>query len=338
MSSQIRFATAYFRPDPREYIEWLRVADDVGFDLIGYGDSQSLWPELYVSLTLAALNTTSARIGPLVTNPRTRHPAVAASGIAAIQALAGGRAFFGLASGDSSVYNLGLHPANRAELASYGTCVRGLCEGETVAYQGHDLTLHWPTQPVPLFLAAEGPKMLHLAGQMADGVIVANGLTPAIVADTIARVRAGAQDAGRDPDGVEIWWLVKFLLADSDEDGVDELRFTLAGSANHAFRFGFEHKHVPEALQEPIRQLQQRYAFDEHAQVGGDTNARLVEELGLTDWLAERFAVTGPPGRCVERLEEIASYGATNLLLTQLVPDPLATMRRWDKEVFARLR
>lgn len=338
-ASPVRFATVNFRPDPRAYIEWLRVADGVGFDLIGYGDSQCLWPELYSSLTLAALHTTTAKIGPAVSNPITRHPAVAASGIATVQALSEGRAFYGLSSGDSAVFSVGLRPARMAQLAEHARVVRALCAGEEVTWEGQPLQLHWPTQPVPIYLAAEGPKMLHLAGQIADGVFVSNGLSREVVVDTAERVAAGARSVGRDPADIEIWYLVKFLVAPTEAEGLEAMRFTLAGSANHNFRFTLEGKHVPEHLHQAVRTLQERYAFDEHAQHGGEgRNAALVEELGLTDWLAERFLVTGPAGRCVERLQEIASFGATNLLLTQLVPDPLAAMRQWDEEIFPALR
>lgn len=339
MSAPIRLATVNFRPDPREYIEWLRVAEGVGFDLIGYGDSQCLWPELYSSLTLAALHTTTAKIGPAVSNPVTRHPAVAASGIATVQALSEGRAFYGLSSGDSALFSIGLRPARMAALAEHARVVRALCAGEVVRWEGNELQLHWPTQPVPIYLAAEGPKMLHLAGQIADGVFVSNGLSREVVTDTRERIAAGARSVGRDPADIEIWFLVKFLVAPSEAEGIETMRFTLAGSANHNFRFTLEGKHVPDELREAITTLQERYAFDEHAQHDGlGRNAALVEELGLIDWLAERFLVTGPPAHCVERLQEIASFGATNLLLTQLVPDPLAAMRQWGDEIFPALR
>jgi 5,10-methylenetetrahydromethanopterin reductase len=336
---KLKFAAVNFRGTPAEYVKWVRVAEDVGFDLIGTGDSQSLWPELNVLLTLTALNTSRAAIGPVVSNPLTRHPAVAASAITAIQHLAEGRAFFGMSSGDSAVFNLGLRPARVDGVADYGTTVKTLCAGEAATYQGHELQLHWPARPVPLYLAAEGPRMLRLAGRIADGVFVANGLTPEVVHDTIRLVAEGATEAGRDPAVIEIWWLVKFLPAPSVAEGIEMSQFTLASSANHVFRFDFEGKHVPEQFHEPIRKLQEEYVFSEHARVqSSGRNAQLVHQLGLTEFLAERFAITGPMGHCIERIEEVASYGAVNLLLTQLVPDPIAEMRKWDKELFPRIR
>src|SRR5204863_234111 len=85
-----------------------------GFSLVGVADSQSVFRELYATMALCAQATRRVRIGPAVTNPVTRHPAVAASGIATIDEIAPGRAFFGIGSGDSAILNLAERPATLA--------------------------------------------------------------------------------------------------------------------------------------------------------------------------------------------------------------------------------
>ena len=93
-----------------------REAEESGFDLLGVADSQSVFRELYVALTLAALNTRRVRLGPLVTNPLTRHLVVTASAISSIDELSGGRAMLGIGSGDSAIFTLGAPPATVAGL------------------------------------------------------------------------------------------------------------------------------------------------------------------------------------------------------------------------------
>ncbi len=61
-----------------------REAEDTGFEWLGVADSQSVFRELYVALTVAALHTRRVRLGPLVTNPLTRHLVVTASAIASV--------------------------------------------------------------------------------------------------------------------------------------------------------------------------------------------------------------------------------------------------------------
>jgi 5,10-methylenetetrahydromethanopterin reductase len=187
-----------------------------------------------------------------------------------------------------------------------------------------------------VFLAAEGPRRLALAGRIADGVIVSNGFTREVVADTVRTVHDAARQAGRQPP--EIWLMVNFQFAPSIEQGVTDLRWLLAGGADHVFRFSLDGKRVPAGKADAVLELMARYDHSEHAvAAGSERNAALVDELGLRTWLAHRFAITGTPRDCVERIREVAGYGATNLLFTQLVPDQLDLLGRLGAEVLDKL-
>ena len=332
----MKFATVCYAEDFGEFVEWVRAADNFGFDAIGYGDSQNLWGDLYVALTLAAEHTERARIGPMVTNPMTRHPAVAAGGMASVQQVSGGRAFFGVGTGDSALRNIGTRAATVDELADYCRAFKTLCAGGDAEWNGQRMSMKWDTEPVPLWLSAEGPRLLDLAGRIADGVIVGNGVTPEVIKDSIARVRAGAEAAGRDPDEIELWWMVKPFFASSEEAAWRDLGWTLAGG-NKTFRNGLEGKFVPEELRERVLGLVREYDSSEHAKMGTH-NGALVEKYDLYEFLGRRFSVCGPPEFMVERFREIAAAGATNLILTQLVPDRMAFMRRLSEEVLPALR
>ena len=86
-----------------------KLAEDQGFDYIGIPDSQSLWRELYLSLSVVANATSTVRLGPMVTNAVTRHPAVSASAIATLNEISDGRAFLGKTFRPSPSIEL-LHP------------------------------------------------------------------------------------------------------------------------------------------------------------------------------------------------------------------------------------
>ncbi len=341
-AAPLRFGTDYYAKDMAAYADTVRACEEAGLELLGHGDSPCLWHDPYVALAVAAKASTTLRLGPMVTNPVSRHPAATAAAMASLQELSGGRMMVGIGGGDSGVLNLGLRPAPIDEVVAYATAVRELTAGRPATYHGERLALRWatdPIRPVPVFLAAEGPKKLALAGAMADGVIVSNGLTEDVVRDTIATVRQGALDAGRPADAVEIWWMVTFAFADTVEDGVASLRWLLAAAADHVFRFTTDGKRVPADKAEGLGQLMAGYAHGEHAVADGSAhNADLVDRYGLRDWLAERFAVTGPPEACVDRLRQIAGYGATNLLFTQLVPDQIGFLRRLGTDVLPKVR
>src|SRR5262245_51073800 len=174
-----------------------REAEDSGFDLLGVADSQSVFRELYVALTVAALNTSRVRLGPLVTNALTRHPVVTASAMASLDELAGGRALLGLGSGDSAIYTIGTPPATLRGLEDFMATFDRLTSGQAVHREGRKWQVHRARRRIPVYLAAEGPRTLELAGRLADGVIVGLGLNPEVITLSLDAIERGARRAGR---------------------------------------------------------------------------------------------------------------------------------------------
>ena len=111
----------------------------------------------------------------------------------------------------------------------------------------------------------------------------------------------------------------------------------LAASANHSFRFTLEGKGVPEELKEPITTLLREYETAEHEQLGQTRNATLSDELGLTDYLADRFTVAGTPEECRQKVRAIQEAGIDVLLITAIGPQPEDIIRRFGEEVIAQL-
>jgi 5,10-methylenetetrahydromethanopterin reductase len=336
----LQFGVAAGCPDLATYREWAQVAEASGFDLLGYGDSQCLIPELSVALAAMAGVTTRSLLCPTVSNPVTRHPTVAASAFSALQELSEGRTRFCLGSGDSAALSVGARPSSLAELEAYATAVRGLTRGETVSYHGRELRLEWRTRPVPVWIAAGGPRTMALAGRVADGVLLGAGLSEDVVRDAVGRVRGAAEDAGRDPDDVEIWIFSKIYLCESEEQAWHDLAWTLAASAHHAFRFTLEGKFVPEQYAPALRALHEQYVVREHNNLAntGRTNADLVRETGLTDFLGPRFLLAGPPSRVQERIVELASWGVTGFFTSAMFGAPIEATRRIGEDVITPLR
>ena len=315
-----------------------RLAEDVGFSLVGVADSQSVFREMYVTMALCAQATRRVRIGPSVTNPITRHPAVAASGIATVDEIAPGRAFFGLGSGDSAILNLAERPSTLADLRAYVEAVRALhTRGETT-WRGRLARLTWAKRAIPIYLSAEGPRTLELAGEIADGVIVNVGLEPALVKDAVARVHAGARRAGRDPASVDLWTMVRANVTDDVAAGVDEIRMELASNAHHVFRFTLEGKQVPPALADAILKVQKGYQPAAHEALGASPNAALLDgEPALRAYLAQRFAAVGPASVVADKLRAVVDAGISGLLVTGFVHERQALIRALGERVLSRL-
>ncbi len=194
----VRFGTGTTIRRFDEYRRWLDTAEGLGFDMLTCGDSQSLWAECFSMMTFAATLTTRPDLAITVSNPMTRHPAVAASAAASVQQISGGRFHFGIASGDSALRNIGVRAATVDELEAYIVAVQRLTAGDTVDWNGATLALHWLDDPVrvPVWIAAEGPRTQRLAGRVADGVILSNSLTKERLDVALEHLGAGAAEAG----------------------------------------------------------------------------------------------------------------------------------------------
>ncbi|MFI7128064.1 LLM class flavin-dependent oxidoreductase [Nonomuraea sp. NPDC050153] len=176
----------------------VRRAEELGFDQAWFPDSQLLWRDVFTTLTAAALGTERIGLGTAVTNLATRHPAVLASAARSVAELAPGRFTLGLGVGNSSVGPIGMRPSTGAEIRSGFALLRALLGGEDWDFGTATSRLRDP-RPVPLFLAASGPRNLRLAGEIADGVILLSGVSPETLADASARVREGASERGPVP-------------------------------------------------------------------------------------------------------------------------------------------
>lgn len=339
--ASLRFGTGTTVRRFDEYRRWLAAAEATGFDLLTCGDSQSLWAECFSLMTFAAEQTRRPDLAITVSNPATRHPAVIASACASVQQLAGGRFRYGLASGDSALRNIGVPPASLAEIERTTRAVQTMTAGGTYDDRGRALALHWlpePT-PVPVWIAAEGPKTQRLAGRVADGVVLSNCLTRERLAIAMENLAAGAREAGRRVEEIEVWHMCNLIFAPSEREGIDAIRSVLAGTANHVFRFTLEGKGLPPELEERMRGMMREYQSRFHAHPGAaNPNEALLDKWGLRDYLARQGTIAGPAEHCVERLHEVAGHGVRNLIVSQFIADPYAWMKTFGERVLPYFR
>lgn len=293
-----------------DLIEDAKIAEEYGFDFLGVPDSQCLMQELHTNLGALAREVNDLEIGSSVTNPMTRHPAVTASAFATINGMTGGNTVLGVGGGDSAVYTLGEEPANLDELEAFIRFCKRLTQGKEVEYNGEPIKITWEDRAelmeVPVLLSASGPKTLKLGGRVADRVLIGSGITPEVVEGAVELINEGAEEAGRDPDNVEKWiWPIVLITEDPGyfRDMIQEL---VAGAGHLTFQFTFEGKQVPDEHREALKTLVEEYDSTAHMGLGEKPeNGQLVEELGLTDYLAERFCAIGTPEECREKLDKV---------------------------------
>lgn len=334
----MRFGFLLFARDLEAVGPIARLGEGQGFELIGLVDSPALAYDPYVALTLAALNTRRARLGPAVTNPQTRHTLILANLAASLERLAPGRSFLGLGTGNSGVRHAGAGAATLSTLESTVELTRRLLAGQSAAVDGGGMALAIGGRTVPILLAASGPKSLRLAGRIADMVFFNLGATPEHVSRAMGWIAEGADAAGRDPAAVETWLYTPAAVAHDRAQALEEVRSAAVSSAAFVLRGDAAAKRIPPALRDKVEQLVAEYEFGEHLSPGQTANYHLAERLGLVDYVLERFAIAGTPEDCLRQVEGLRATGLQNICLNlSAAPDLAASLRLYGEEVLPAL-
>ena len=307
----------------------------------GYGwvwlNDDRLERDPFTLLAAVAERTERVRLGPGVTNPYSRHPALLATAMATLDELSGGRAVLGLGAGGTNHRSLGVErTAPATTLRDSIGLIRGLLAGETVSVQGaavaaRDARLDFtPVRAqLPIYVGTRGPRVLELAGELADGVIVGNVATREGWTYASARIAAGVERAGRDPAEVAlVAWL--YACVDDDADAaLDAIRPMAATSLTTSrpvlAELGIE---LPAEFARAMEARDWSLAWPDVAAAG-----RLLEPE-----LVRRFGLAGAPESCRAQLRELveAFPQIRQVVIVPFAPHgrpPAETVRRFIEEV-----
>lgn len=186
-------------------------------------------------------------------------------------------------------------------MREYVSTIRRLLAGERVDLEGKAVSIHgqrlaFRPPRVPVYLAALGPQMLRLAGEVADGVAL-NWCTPEQVAWSRERVAEGARRAGRDPAEVQIVQYIR-VCVDDDEDVARRafaertLGYALArpgASKESGYRAHFGRMGFDQALTELEARRDRGASEEELADAFPPDLLRLVGYYGPADGAAAAF-------------------------------------------------
>jgi alkanesulfonate monooxygenase SsuD/methylene tetrahydromethanopterin reductase-like flavin-dependent oxidoreductase (luciferase family) len=204
--------------DPRGLVEAARLAERAGFDLIGIQDHPYQRRYLDTFTLLAALATTTERVGlfPDVASLPLRHPAMLAKAAASIDLISGGRFELGLGAGSfwDAIAAMGgprRSPGEAVEALEEAVALLRLLWSDrpSVRFTGQHYRVAGlkpgpaPAHPIGIWVGAYGPRMLGLVGRLADGWVPSSGyLPPERLAAAQARIDDAATAAGRDPAAI----------------------------------------------------------------------------------------------------------------------------------------
>src|ERR1700761_1547400 len=207
------------RPLP-EVASFVARCEEAGFDGVGIHDHPSSGRDAYLALALASQATQRLRLFPATSSPLVRHPLVLASLAHSLDEIAPGRTVLTVAPGFISTRSIGQPRAGVAFMRQAIHDLRRLLSGEEVTYGPTATRLrNRSTQPTPVYLLAAGPRMIELAGEIADGALLFVGLHPSTIRIAKQHLEAGAKRANRSLSDFPVIYVVTFGLGADTEVG-----------------------------------------------------------------------------------------------------------------------
>ena len=213
-----------------------RVAEESGFKFVTFVDQPFMSRDVFASMTIAAQNTNRIHFGPGVFDLTTHHPLAIAGSIASIDELSGGRTIVGIGAGGP--FGGTMKPRSVKEVRNAVEFIRRFTGGEEVETGGQRMRCEFCRRQVPVYVAASGPRMLEMAGEVADGVMFSSafGVHPAMLEWRLAQIERGALKAGRNPSDIDVWARGMIYVADTIEDALPEVAGYVMNSARSTAR------------------------------------------------------------------------------------------------------
>jgi 5,10-methylenetetrahydromethanopterin reductase len=264
---------------------------------------------VYVTLTAAAIYTNKITFGTGVTNPWMVNPVITAQAIASLNEIAPGRVVLGMGAGDKTTLEaVGIEMGKPlAAVRESIEMFRKLTNGEKVEFKGEvfkaaGAKLNFkPANKIPVYVGAQGPKMLEMAGQIGDGVLI-NASHPSDVQFAVQQANAGMKLAGKSPADVDITAYTSFSVNEDPKKAVKAatpvVAFIVAGSPAAVLE---KHK-IDVSKADELRV----------ALKAGDFPKALAL---VTPGMLDAFSICGTPDVCIEKIATLQKIGISQFVV-----------------------
>ena len=306
----------------RDGIRYARYAESRGFEAVWQAESR-LVREATVPMAVYASHTQRLRVGSGVVNTWTRNVGLLAATFVTLDDLAPGRIMLGLGAWwDPLARKVGITRTSPLQcMRETVEACRRLFTLDEVTYQGEFVHLdgvridvvHGDTGPrrIPIYVGATGPKMLELAGEIADGVLLNYMVSPKYNDDALERIAAGAHRAGRRPDEIDRPQLVVCSVDRDRSRALDAARILLTqylGQQPHIMKASG----VSQTLIDKINEIVDWPA----------THEEIVRASQyVPDDVVQMVSASGTPEECRVKVAEYVAHGATCPVLYPLGDD-----------------
>ena len=307
-----------------------RQFEAAGWDGVAVGEAHGLIPDPYVVLAAAAAATTTLRVGTSVAVPL-RHPLLAASAMATLNAVSAGRASFSIGRGDGAVKVLQQKPMPVTRFEDWLRRVQAFLRREEVEIDGvvssmarlDDIDPSMGLPKPPIDVAATGPRTVDVAVKTADGVSFSVGADVERLRQSVELVKELCSSVGRDFDSLRLGCYLQVAVTNGDRSAREAIRGLVV---THARFSGFEAKPPPGV--DEAEHSRYEHAVETMEAVYRSTRGGVTRRAGGApgeiefypheagaDELIDQFAIAGPPDYCAERLQEIVDAGISRIFI-----------------------
>ena len=263
---------------------------------------------VYVSLAIVSAYTDKIQLGPGVTNPYLSHPIVTAQAVSTLNEIAPGRVMCGIGVGDRTtmeMVNLRLSKP-LATIRESVRIIRSITSGETLEMEGKIFTIQGAklnfqiTSKVPIYIGAQGPKMLALAAEIGDGVLI-NASHPKDITKAMEFINEGVDRTGKKLVDIEIAAYTSFSVAKKLEKAVKAVVPVVAYIVAGCPETVLEKHGVPIKTAEAIRQTIVKGKWK-------DAFSKITNEM------IEAFSICGTPDMVTTKIRELTNAGTTQIV------------------------
>lgn len=317
----------------QEAVERARRAEQLGFEAIFFADSHMNNVDPYQVMAMCAIHTTRIRFGTAVTNMVYRDPTITANSFATLNEISEGRAIIGLGTGDGPIYSLGRTATRLVDFEKGLRTIRDLLHDRGIDVPksreraGGNVKLKVGKRPVPIYISAEGPRTLAVAGRTCDGVILGTGFAKPVTDWARQRIAEGAKEAGRTLAEIDIMPAGMIVVDEDGDRARRRVRSRMANRAHHNFRFTMET--VPEGEAAGVRRFMDNFDISKPIE-------ERIDPSFVTDYLLDRFTIAGTPRECIEKVQRLESDGIERILLTPPNAVYDEVMNAWGEHVIAK--
>lgn len=304
------------------------LAETKGFDYVWITDHYNN-RNVYVILTALAMNTSKIKFGPGVTNPYLIHPVMTAQAMQSLNELAPNRVVCGIGAGDKTTLDMitkerpkPLSAVKDAVQIIRELSTKGFVSIDGKAFKVKGARFNFKPSPIPIFIGAQGPKMLDLATMLGDGVLI-NASHPSDFEKALAIVKESASKYGKDLSKMEIVGATSVSIAKDTKSALKAARpvvaFIVAGA--------------------PTKLL------EEHG-INPEDGAKISNAIAKGDWktafssvskeMYDAFCIAGTPNQVIERIDKLFKLGLTLIIAgSPIGPDVKSSIELFSKEVIS---